>query len=301
MLFNHNYAKMFIEISGEDNMSLIDEMKTMKCTSTDEVIRDYIFDNAADVLEMTTRELSNEIFTSPTAISRYCKKLGIDGFPQFKLLLSTELHLFQSDIFIEDILPLKKNDTAFQIISKMKNIQIQAIEETEKFLDYNQLQDLVHTLMKADNIDFYGIGINYYISEEIRYLLTRIGKKVTIRDNKNEKIAQVLSSKKGNVAFVLSHTGEEKEQIELARILKKKGTIIVTLTGYTNSTLAKLSNFHFYIKPGRRFVDMGPIIFSTSTRYVLYTIFGYLFTFCYENQKEEFELYAKLANYETQF
>jgi len=192
-------------------------------------------------------------------------------------------------MFIDDILPLKKNDTAFQTISKMKNLQIAAIEETAKELDYQKIQNLVSILMKTEKIDFYGIGINYYISEEIRYLLTRIGKKVTIRDNKNEKIAQVLSSNKDNVAFVLSHTGEEKEQIEIAKILKSKGTTIVTLTGYKDSLLAKLSDFHFYIKPGRRFVDMGPIIFSTSTRYVLYTIFGYLFTFCYEQQKEEFE------------
>lgn len=282
-------------------MTLINDMKNMKCTSTEEIIRDYIFDNPNDVLKMTTRELSEKTFTSPTAISRFCKKLGAQGFPQFKLLLSSEVPLLQNQMFIDDILPLKKNDTAFQTISKMKNLQIAAIEETAKELDYQEIQDLVSILMKTEKIDFYGIGINYYISEEIRYLLTRIGKKVTIRDNKNEKIAQVLSSNKDNVAFVLSHTGEEKEQIEIAKILKSKGTTIVTLTGYKDSLLAKLSDFHFYIKPGRRFVDMGPIIFSTSTRYVLYTIFGYLFTFCYEQQKEEFELYAQLANYETQF
>ena len=281
-------------------MTLINDMKNMKCTSTEEIIRDYIFDNPNDVLKMTTRELSEKTFTSPTAISRFCKKLGAQGFPQCKMLFSSEAALLKNKTFIDDILPLKKNDTTFQTISKMKNLQIAAIEETAKELDYQEIQNLVSILMKTEKIDFYGIGINYYISEEIRYLLTRIGKKVTIRDNKNEKIAQVLSSNKENVAFVLSHTGEEKEQIEIAKILKSKGTIIVTLTGYKD-LLAKLSDFHFYIKPGRRFVDMGPIIFFFFSRYVLYTIFGYLFTFCYEQQKEEFEVYAQLANYETQF
>ena len=282
-------------------MTLVHDMKKMICTSTEEVIRDYILDHPMEVLEMTTRELSDITYTSPTAITRFCQKLGTKGFPRFKLLLSAELNLIQADTFIDDHLPLKPSDTAFQTITKMQNIQISAIKETAKELDYQQLQKLVHVLMQCEHIDFYGIGINYYISEEIRYLFTRIGKKVTLRDSKNERIAQVLSSKKGHVAFVLSHTGEEKEQLEIARILKKKDTIIVTLTGYPDSTLAKLSDFHFYIKPGRRFIDMGPIIFSTSTRYVLDTIFGYLFTFCYEQHKEEFELYAKLANYETQF
>lgn len=155
--------------------------------------------------------------------------------------------------------------------------------------------------MKIETIDFYGLGINYYISEEMRYLLTRVGKKVILRDSKNGKIAQVLAFNEKHVAFVLSHTGEEKEQVELARIFKQKGTVIVSLTGYPDSMLAKLADFYFFIKPGRRFIDMGPIIFSTTTHYVLYTIFGYLFTCCYEQKKEEFELYAKLANYETQF
>lgn len=282
-------------------MTLLNDMKQMKCTATEEIIRDYIFDHYVEVLHMTTRELSEKTYTSPTAVSRFCKKLGAEGFPQFKLLLVSESQYFQDQLIVDDVLPLKQNDTAFQTISKMEKLQTQAISETAKELDYTQIQKLVLLLMKCDKIDFYGLGINYYIAEEFRYLLERIGKKVSLRENKNDRIAQVIASKKGDVAFILSHTGKEKEQYEIARLLKEKGVIVVSMTGYVDSPLAKLADFHFYIKPGRRFVDMGPIIFSTSTRYVLYTIFGYLFTFCYESKKEEFEIYARLANYETEF
>jgi len=282
-------------------MTLLYDLKNMKCTATEEVIRDYIFDHYLEVLHMTTRELSEKTFTSPTAISRFCKKLGAEGFPQFKLLLVSESQYFQDQLIIDDVLPLKQNDTAFQIVTKMEKIQTQAILQTAKELDFTQVQKLVLLLMETERIHFFGLGINYYIAEEFRYLLGRIGKKVALGENKNDRISQLIDAKKGEVAFVLSHTGKEKEQYEVARLLKEKGVTVVSLTGYPDSPIATLADFHFYIKPGRRFVDMGPIIFSTSTRYVLYTIFGYLFTFCYENKKEEFEIYARLANYETEF
>ena len=65
-------------------MTLVHDMKKMICTSTEEVIRDYILDHPMEVLEMTTRELSDITYTSPTAITRFCQKLGTKGFPRFK-------------------------------------------------------------------------------------------------------------------------------------------------------------------------------------------------------------------------
>ena len=285
-------------MKGCDCMTLFNDMKHMKCTPTEQVIRDYILENYIDVMHMTTRDIAKKTYTSPTAVTRFCRKLGIDGFLKFKLQLVSESKSFQEELIVDEVLPLKPKDTAYQVITKMHKIQTQAIEETAKELDYRQIQKLTHLLMQCENIHFFGLGVNYYIAQEFRYLFERTGKKVRLRESKNERIAQVLDAKKGDVAFVLSHSGVEGEQYEIAKLLKEKGIFVVCLTGYLDSPLAKIADYHFYIKTGRRFVDMGNIIFPTSTRFILNVIFGYLFTFCYEDKKEEFELYAKLANYE---
>lgn len=41
--------------------------------------------------EMSSRELGNETYTSAASITRFCQKLGVKGFPEFKLKLIGEL------------------------------------------------------------------------------------------------------------------------------------------------------------------------------------------------------------------
>ena len=147
-------------------MTLLNDMKQMKCTPTEQVIRDYILGNYVDVMHMTTRDIAKKTYTSPTAVTRFCRKLGIDGFLKFKLQLVSESKNFQEDLIVDEVLPLKPNDTAYQVITKMQKIQTQAIEETAKELDYQQIQKLTHLLMKCENIHFFGLGVNYYISQE---------------------------------------------------------------------------------------------------------------------------------------
>ncbi|MFV0395769.1 MAG: MurR/RpiR family transcriptional regulator [Coprobacillaceae bacterium] len=280
-------------------MDLFRKLQEMQFTNTERIIADFTTHNPLKVLEMTTRTLADATYTSPMAVTRFCKKLGVGGFLQFKLLLSSEIGHMQNAIHVDDILPIKEYDTAYNVIAKIKKIQIAAIEETANKLDYNLIQKIVQLMMNADQIDIYGLGINYYIAEEIKYLIGRLDKKVVINDSKNERYAQVLSSNEKHIAFVLTHTGEEKEQLKIAKLIQNQGTKIISLTGDENSSLAKISDYNIYIKPGDRFVDMGPIVFSTSTRYVLDTIFGYMFTFVYRNNKEKFDTYAKLTNYEN--
>ena len=281
-------------------MALLNNIKKMQCTPVEKLIRNYIIQNPNIVLELTTRELAMKTYTSPIAITRFCRKAGYDGFPQFKIKLANEINNITS--FIENIedTPIKSNDTPFHIMNKIKDLQFLAIEETLTALDYKKIEKLIPLIEKAQQIDLYGSGVNLHIAQEMAYLLSRIGKKVLISDSTNSRLTQAITSNNKHIAFVLSHTGETEKYVKIAKILKERNTTIIAMTGYLNSSLAKLSNFHFYISPGKRFIDMGPIIFATSTRYILYTIFASLFTYNYDHNIIASTEYAKIANYELQ-
>ena len=59
-------------MKGCDCMTLFNDMKHMKCTPTEQVIRDYILENYVDVMHMTTRDIAKKTYTSPTAVTRFC-------------------------------------------------------------------------------------------------------------------------------------------------------------------------------------------------------------------------------------
>lgn len=51
----------------------------------------YILDNGEDVLSMSVKELANKTYTSPATIVRLCRKIGLEGYNDFKIKYSAEL------------------------------------------------------------------------------------------------------------------------------------------------------------------------------------------------------------------
>lgn len=52
---------------------------------------EYILANAKEVLRMTIHELATKAEASSAAVVRFCRSLGIEGFPALKIRLSAEV------------------------------------------------------------------------------------------------------------------------------------------------------------------------------------------------------------------
>lgn len=275
-------------------MSLVQKMIDREDFTEIEVsIAEYILAYPEVVLTSTTRDLAKSTYTSPTTIVRFCQKLGLTGFPQFKIRLSAEMNAKKSGIDHLDITPITGSDSVYQILQKVRELEESAIVETQAALDYKMVTKVVDLLDKAEQIDFYGSGVNLHLAHEASYLFMRLGKKVSVSESSSIHMAQTYFSNEKHVAIILSHSGETAKHIEAVKILQKRRTKTVCLCGYMNSKLAKLCDICIYIKPGKRFIDMGPLIFSTSTRYVLHTFFAVLFSWKYEKHMTDFEDYIK--------
>ena len=67
-------------------MSLIDNLSNEKLFTKSEIeVINFIKENPNLVLNMTIGELANQTFSSNTTIIRICKKLGFNGFRDFKI------------------------------------------------------------------------------------------------------------------------------------------------------------------------------------------------------------------------
>lgn len=268
-------------------------------TKNERIVAQYIIEHPNEFLEQTTREISKEIFVSPAVITRFARKVGMNSMHDLQMRVVQELTM-QEDKAISDEIPVKENDTSFQLIDKISRISATAIAETKNELDYRLLDEVARIIMNAEQVDIYGSGLNYHIASEFAYMLSRIEKKVTVPESTNTRYNQAMLSNEKHVAIVLSHTGNTKQYEELLRNIRKKKTKIVILTGYFSSKLAQLSDYKIYVMPGRKFSDMGPIFFSESTKYVLNVLFSILFTKNYKTNVERSSEYARMANYENE-
>ena len=87
-------------------MSLIIKLREAKNFTPNEVeAAKYIITHADEVIKLSCTELAKKTYTSPATIIRLCKKIGIGGYQEFKVILATEINFFiKNRIWIIQIL-----------------------------------------------------------------------------------------------------------------------------------------------------------------------------------------------------
>ena len=58
----------------------------------------YILKNQEDILDMSVIELAEKTFVSKSAIHRFCKKIGLKGFNELKVILAKDISEMKSDV-----------------------------------------------------------------------------------------------------------------------------------------------------------------------------------------------------------
>ena len=73
---------------------IIDKMKTLDhLTIQEKYLVDYIINNQEDILKKNINELAKLSYTSSATISRLCKKLGFNGYKEFKYQYAADVRM----------------------------------------------------------------------------------------------------------------------------------------------------------------------------------------------------------------
>ncbi|MGL6248643.1 MAG: MurR/RpiR family transcriptional regulator [Culicoidibacterales bacterium] len=230
-------------------MSVIMRLREMKLkTQTESQISKYILENSKEVLGMNSMELAAKCYTSPSSVVRLSKRIGLSGYPELKIKLATELKMFdEKRLEIHRNRELSPNDTVEDVISKITELHIDSIRETEILTEVKELTQVISALEKASRIDFYGMGASYLVAMDAQYKFMRLGKITGVFADPHQQIVQAAISEVNTVAFVISYSGETPEMVRVCQKLLETGATIITITGTTNNKIEKFANHKLYI------------------------------------------------------
>lgn len=117
-------------------------------TETEHHLYRYIMDNRDKVMFMRVRELSEVTHVSPASIVRFTRKLGCEGFSEFKVKLKQEA------------------------TREVKKKTADTVEVLEEFFERTMNRDYDHVLdaaaeiiNEADLVVFFGIGTSGILAE----------------------------------------------------------------------------------------------------------------------------------------
>ena len=103
--------------------------KTM--TEHERDICNYILEHPEKVESISSRELGHATFTSAASVTRLCQKLGMKGFPEFKIQFVRELQSGQMEESQEKV-TISERENVVTIVRKATCVQQQAIEQKKR-------------------------------------------------------------------------------------------------------------------------------------------------------------------------
>lgn len=183
-------------------------------------VYNYIISNEEKVVYMKVRELAEAVHVSTTTILRFCKKVGCEGYSEFRLKLKQEVSSKEKKKINMDLTAVK---------DFFERVQTQAFAEN--------IQEAVKLLTKASSIIFVGVGNSSFIGKYGARYFNNVGWFSFAID---DPFTPVFRGKGERIATIaLSVSGETEQTLMLAEKLKRRGSSLISITNTINGDITE--------------------------------------------------------------
>lgn len=266
-------------------MSIMTQLEfELEFSESEKEIAKYILNHGEAVLSMSVKELAKHTYTSPATIVRLCKKIGLEGYNDFKIKYSAELQYdLQHTDRIDVNFPFQKDDSHPLICHKLASLSQEVIADTVKLIDFNQLHQIVDLIYHYPTIDIYGSGNSLLAAMSFQHKMMRISRDVNLRVLHGEQIFMSYNTNPDRIGMIISYSGETNEVIQIAQTLKEKKTPLIVLTSIGDNRLSHYADYILNIGSREKiFTKIAPFASQVSMEYLLNVIFSCLFQKDYE-------------------
>ncbi|GAA4573651.1 MurR/RpiR family transcriptional regulator [Micromonospora coerulea] len=198
----------------------------------------------AGAARRTITDLATAAETSEATVIRFCRSVGMDGYPQLRIRLAAEaarrIEPPDARVVGGDIPP--GADLA-QIIATIAFNDARAVEETAEQLDPAVCEQVVEAIGGAGRIDVYGAGASGFVASDFQQKLHRIGRTAFYFPDVHTALTSAALLGRGDVAVGISHTGTTSDVIEVLEQARSRGATTVALTNFPRSPITEVADF----------------------------------------------------------
>ena len=216
-------------------------------------IYNYIIKNKTRISHMKIKDLADEAHVSTATILRFCKKLGCEGYSEFKLRYKE--YLQQTALLLTD----SEETTVKGFLTRI---------DSKEFQD--SLDEAFSILKDSQRIILIGIGTSGILAQYGARFFSNVGRFSLYVDDPYLPILQDLSE--DTVTIALSESGNTQQTINLAMQLKERGSLLLSITNHPGSTLDRISDYSITYHVPEILVNHTNITTQVPVVYILETL-----------------------------
>ena len=258
----------------EKRIELCDSM-----TPLESEIASYILNNKDEITKLKIQELADILFISKSAIHRFVKKIGFNGFNDLKVSIAKEnADLLENNSYINVNYPFQAKDNPRQIAFKLLELYEKAIKDTFEYVDIDQIKAVSQLIDSADVIDVYTHAHNSNIAENFQDKMLTIGKSVNCPSSFYNQRLTVLASDQKHVAIILSYSGKATFILPIVKKLYEKGVKVIQIGKAGSNYYSQYVTYHLSISDSENNRDrISQFSSHIAMQYIMDVLYGCIY------------------------
>ncbi|EIT83836.1 RpiR transcriptional regulator [Fictibacillus macauensis ZFHKF-1] len=205
-------------------------------------IADYMLEHPQDIIHSSITEVADRLQVADATVFRFCKRLGYKGFQAFKIALASDVVEPLQDIHET----IAQDDSSIQIAQKVFQSNISTLEDTRHVLDEKNFQLVVEALLAARRIEFFGNGGSGIVAMDAHHKFIRTGKPSIAYTDTHFQLMSASQLTADDVAVFISHSGTNKDLLQVMNVAKEAGCVTISLTDYAKSALSERADLSLH-------------------------------------------------------
>jgi len=203
-------------------------------------VAEAVLADPAAVSESSITALARRCRTAETTVLRFCRALGLGGYPELRIALARAAQWEESDrdgAPVTGTITATATDSLADVVAKVTWADARAVEETGAALDLVQLEAAVSAVAGAGRVDVYGTGASALVGQDLQLKLHRVRLVAFLWSQYHQALAAAALLGPGDVAIGVSHTGTTADTVDALQVAREHGATTVAVTNFARSAI----------------------------------------------------------------
>ena len=263
-------------------------------TKSEKKIIDYVLDHKKNAQYINILDLSAACHVAVSTVSVFCKKLGLDGFNDFKMELAkatmpvagvTTVGAATGEISVDDTLE--------EVLAKTCNVSQDALLQTYHLLERDAVRAAVDLLEHANQVICLGQGNHSIVATAAWARFSSVSPRFkTVQDAHLQTVA-VSTLSENDVVLFFSYSGATRELLDIAKVAKSRKAKLILVTRFSNSPGTAYASAVLLCGSDEKPLLFGSIAAVVSQLYIVDVLFSEYLRRDYKRGEKTREFIAK--------
>lgn len=218
---------------------------------------------------MKIQDLAEHTHASNATIHRFTRKLGFDGYSDFKSYLKFEA------------------EQSHQLPSDSIEGFKQEIENTFSYLDRIDFELVTNKINQSETIYLYGTGLaQINVAQEAQRIFLTIHKNIIVLHDIHEFKMILNKATSKDIFFIISLSGESHQLSDITNLLQLRQNYFISVTTLKDNMLAQRANYNIYVSSNTFYLEDG----TDYSSFISYHIFFETLLRKFNERKENGEI-----------